>query len=81
MCDQIPHAMPQVQAGNIKLFAIATPERSPALPHVPTTIEAGLPEFQASGWNAMFAPKGTPPDDRGQAGRCREPGPRRSAHA
>jgi tripartite-type tricarboxylate transporter receptor subunit TctC len=60
MCDQIPHAVPQVQAGSIKLFAIATPERSPALPHVPTTIEAGLPEFQASGWNAMFAPKGTP---------------------
>jgi tripartite-type tricarboxylate transporter receptor subunit TctC len=30
------------------------------LPDVPTTIEAGLPEFQASGWNALFAPKGTP---------------------
>jgi tripartite-type tricarboxylate transporter receptor subunit TctC len=62
MCDQIPHAVPQVQAGNLKLYAIATPERSPALPDVPTTIEAGLPKFQASGWNAMFAPKGTPPE-------------------
>lgn len=60
MCDQIPHTAPHVQAGTIKAYAIATPERSPAMPRVPTTIEAGLPDFQASGWNAMFAPRGTP---------------------
>ena len=30
------------------------------LPDVPTSKEAGLPEFQASAWNALFAPKGTP---------------------
>jgi tripartite-type tricarboxylate transporter receptor subunit TctC len=30
------------------------------LPDVPTTAEAGLPNFQVSAWNAMFAPKGTP---------------------
>ncbi|HEV7260197.1 MAG TPA: tripartite tricarboxylate transporter substrate-binding protein [Bosea sp. (in: a-proteobacteria)] len=60
MCDQIPHTVPQVLAGNIKAFAIATPERSPAIPNVPTTAEAGMPAFVASGWNAMFAPKGTP---------------------
>jgi tripartite-type tricarboxylate transporter receptor subunit TctC len=29
---------------------------------VPTTAEAGLPEFQAQAWNAVFAPKGTPPE-------------------
>lgn len=60
MCDQIPHTVPQVIAGNIKAFAIATPERSAAIPNVPTTAEAGMPQFVASGWNAMFAPKGTP---------------------
>jgi tripartite-type tricarboxylate transporter receptor subunit TctC len=60
MCDQIVNAVPQVKGGNIKAYAIATPERNPALPDVPTTKEAGLPEFQASAWNAMFAPKGTP---------------------
>ena len=32
----------------------------PSLPNVPTSKEAGLPEFQASAWNALFAPKGTP---------------------
>lgn len=60
LCDQIPHTVPQVAAGTIKALAIATPERSPAMPNVPTTSEVGLPGFQASGWNAMFAPKGTP---------------------
>ena len=43
-----------------KAYAIATPKRNPALPDVPTTREAGLPEFQVSAWNALFAPKGTP---------------------
>ena len=60
MCDQIVNAVPQIQGGTIKAYAIATPERNPALPDVPTTKEAGMPEYQASAWNAMFAPKGTP---------------------
>lgn len=60
MCDQIVNAVPQVTGGTIKAYAIATPERNPALPDVPTTKEAGMPEYQASAWNAMFAPKGTP---------------------
>jgi tripartite-type tricarboxylate transporter receptor subunit TctC len=60
MCDQIVNAVPQVQAGTIKAYAVATPQRNPALPDVPTTIEAGLPDYQTSAWNALFAPKGTP---------------------
>lgn len=60
MTDQIVNVAPQIQAGNIKAYAIATPERSPALPDVPTTREAGLPEYEVSAWNAVFAPKGTP---------------------
>jgi tripartite-type tricarboxylate transporter receptor subunit TctC len=60
MCDQIVNIVQQVQSGQIKAYAIGTPERSPALPNVPTTKEAGLPEFQAQAWNALFAPKGTP---------------------
>lgn len=61
MCDQIVNAVPQINAGTIKAYAIATPERNPSLPNVPTTTEAGLPKFQAQAWNAMFAPKGTSP--------------------
>jgi len=61
-CDQIVNLVPQIQAGNIKTFALAMPERSPSLPNVPTTTEAGLPEYQVSAWNAIFAPKGTSPE-------------------
>jgi len=60
MCDQIVNAVPQVQAGAIKAYAVATPERNPALPDVATTKEGGLPEYQVSAWNALFGPKGTP---------------------
>jgi tripartite-type tricarboxylate transporter receptor subunit TctC len=62
MCDQIVNLTEQIKAGTIKAYAIAMPERSPALPDVPTTREAGLPDFQVTAWNALFAPKGTPRD-------------------
>ncbi|CAH1654415.1 Tripartite-type tricarboxylate transporter receptor subunit TctC [Hyphomicrobiales bacterium] len=62
MCDQIVNLVPQIQAGTIKAYGVAIPERSPSLPDVPTTKEAGLPEYQVSAWNAIFAPKGTPQD-------------------
>jgi tripartite-type tricarboxylate transporter receptor subunit TctC len=62
MCDQIVNLVEQVRGGSIKAYAIATAERSPALPNVPTTKEAGLPEYQVSAWNALFAPKGIPQD-------------------
>jgi tripartite-type tricarboxylate transporter receptor subunit TctC len=60
MCDQIVNAVPQINGGAIKAYAVATPDRNPSLPDVPTTKEAGLPAFQAQAWNAIFAPKGTP---------------------
>ena len=60
MCDQITNVVPQVNGGTIKAYAVATPERSPSLPNVPTSAEGGLPNYQASAWNALFAPKGTP---------------------
>ena len=62
MTDQIVNVVSQIQAGTIKAFAIATPARSPALPNLPTTKEAGLPTYEVSAWNAIFAPKGTPAD-------------------
>ena len=61
-CDQIVNLVPQIQAGSITALAIATEKRSEVLKDVPTTKEAGLPEFQVSAWNAIFAPKDTPPD-------------------
>ena len=60
MTDQIVNVAPQITGGNIRAYAIATPERSPALPGIPTTKEAGLPDYEVSAWNAVFAPKGLP---------------------
>ena len=60
ICNAIPDSIQHVQSGTAKGYAISTAERSPALPKVPTSKEAGLPEFDASAWNALFAPKGTP---------------------
>jgi tripartite-type tricarboxylate transporter receptor subunit TctC len=57
MCTDVLGAAPQLQAGTIKAYAIAAAARSPALPNLPTTREAGLPEFQVSAWNALFAPR------------------------
>ena len=60
LCADATTAAPQLEGGKIKAYAIASPQRNPILPKVPTTIEAGLPEFQTSAWFALFAPKGTP---------------------
>ena len=60
VCGDVLTAAPQLQARTIKAYAIAAPARSPVLPDVPTTAEAGLPEFEASGWFGLFAPRATP---------------------
>jgi len=59
MVDQSLNVIPQIQAGTIKVYAIAAPERLASLPDVPTTGEGGV-DFIFSAWNAMVAPKGTP---------------------
>jgi tripartite-type tricarboxylate transporter receptor subunit TctC len=62
VCDQTVAIVPQIQAGTIKGLVAAVPQRVPVVPDVPTSTEQGLPEFQVTGWNALFAPKGTPKD-------------------
>ncbi len=60
MCADIVTGGPQLEPGRIKVYAIASAARNPAMPNVPTTTEGGLPAFQASAWNGLFAPKATP---------------------
>src|SRR5712672_772327 len=60
VCDPTPDIVQQLQGGTLRVYAIASPTRSPILPDVPTTIEAGLPEFQVIAWYGCFAPRGTP---------------------
>jgi tripartite-type tricarboxylate transporter receptor subunit TctC len=52
----------QVQSGALRALAVAAPERSKAVPNVPTAGEAGLKGYEVSTWYALFAPKGTPAD-------------------
>ncbi|MGB7035238.1 MAG: tripartite tricarboxylate transporter substrate-binding protein, partial [Xanthobacteraceae bacterium] len=49
-----------LQAKGAKALAVAGPNRLEILPDTPTTKEAGLPQYQVSGWFALLAPKGTP---------------------
>jgi tripartite-type tricarboxylate transporter receptor subunit TctC len=48
------------RAGKIKILAAASPKRVPAAPEIPTTAEAGMPDFVAEMSFAIFAPRGTP---------------------
>jgi tripartite-type tricarboxylate transporter receptor subunit TctC len=53
-------ALPQVKEGRLRLIAVTTPKRTPALPDIPTIAEAGVPGYEFTGWMGMFAPAGTP---------------------
>ena len=53
--------LPQVQAGVVKALAVSSDKRNPALPEVPTAIEAGVPGYNVASWNALAAPAGTSP--------------------
>jgi tripartite-type tricarboxylate transporter receptor subunit TctC len=55
-------AMPQMQAGRLRVIAVAAHERLAQLPDAPTMAEAGLPDFEVSSWNGLFAPAKTPPE-------------------
>ncbi len=61
MVDQSLNVIPQIKSSTIKVYAIAAPARIEALPDVPTTKELGV-DFIFSAWNAMVAPKDTPPE-------------------
>ncbi len=52
----------QVKAGNMRALAVTSLERSPLLPEIPTTDEAGLPGFQLEAWFGLLASSHTPPE-------------------
>lgn len=53
-------AMPQVNAGRLRVLAVTTSGRTSLLPAVPTVAESGYPGFEAISWQAVLAPAGTP---------------------
>ncbi|HYZ33984.1 MAG TPA: tripartite tricarboxylate transporter substrate-binding protein [Crenalkalicoccus sp.] len=62
MCDQSTNTTEQIKSGAVRAYAATTEQRIPALPDVPTSKEAGLPEFAVTVWHGLYAPKGTPPE-------------------
>src|SRR3546814_960847 len=55
-----PAVVGHLQAGAVKALAIASAERHPMLPDVPTTAEAGIEGFELEAWFGLYAPAGTP---------------------
>lgn len=61
MFQLIPGIAGQVKGAKVRAIAVMAPQRSPALPDVPTTAELGQPRLLSSTWFALLAPKGTSP--------------------
>jgi tripartite-type tricarboxylate transporter receptor subunit TctC len=56
----VPQALPHVQGGRLRAVAVTTPERSPAVPEVPTVAEAGVAGFEVTVWYGILATGRTP---------------------
>ncbi len=60
MCDQTTNTASPIQSGDIKGYAVTTPEPVEALPDLPTTAEAGLPDVEVTVWHGLYVPADTP---------------------
>jgi tripartite-type tricarboxylate transporter receptor subunit TctC len=58
----IAAALPPVRTAKLRALGVTAASRSPELPNVPTIAEAGVPGYEAAGWNALLAPRATPRD-------------------
>jgi tripartite-type tricarboxylate transporter receptor subunit TctC len=62
VCDAAASVTQAIDDKLVKGLVVGSTVRLATLPDLPTSAEAGLPEFEAQGWNGLFAPKGTPPE-------------------
>jgi tripartite-type tricarboxylate transporter receptor subunit TctC len=62
VCDAAASVSQPIDDKLVKGLVVGSTVRLATLPELPTSAEAGLPEFEAQGWNGLFAPKGTPPE-------------------
>ncbi|MCR0984816.1 Bug family tripartite tricarboxylate transporter substrate binding protein [Roseomonas populi] len=58
----LPTALPQGEAGTVKILAVAGEKRSALKPDIPTVAESGVPGFGVRSWTAAFAPRATAPE-------------------
>lgn len=68
MAGQVPvffaslaSSLPYIQGEKLRAIAVTGKARSPVLPQLPTVAESALPGYEVYEWNAIFAPRGTPP--------------------
>ena len=59
--DTLTTSVPIYRGAKVKILAVGSAERSPAIPEVPTVAEFGFPGFRSVTWFAIVAPPGTPP--------------------
>ena len=64
MCDQTTNTANQIEAGDVKAYAVTTAERIERFPDLPTVAESGVEGFEVTAWHALWAPTGTPDDIR-----------------
>ena len=62
MAESIPQAAAYHKQGKVRALAVTSRERNPALPDIPTAIEAGLKDFEVVGFYGFLAPAGLPKD-------------------
>ena len=57
----MPTVLPLIEAGRLRALGVASATRAEALPHLPTIAESGMPGFDVTSWQGVFAPGRTPP--------------------
>jgi len=60
MFTTAPSALGQIKGGRLKVLAVTSAKRIPALPDVPTMVESGFPRSVSGSWQGIFVPRGTP---------------------
>ena len=60
MIDVMPAAYPHAESGKIRALAVTTKAPVPSVPHLPTLDSSGVPGFELSAWDGIWAPAGTP---------------------
>ena len=58
----LPAVVPQIRGGKVRAIGLASKQRNPAVPDVPTLIEMGLADFDVGTWSGLVGPKGMPAD-------------------
>jgi len=53
-------ALPQIRAGTVRALGVSTRKRLVVAPEIPTIAEAGLSDYEVTGWNGVLAPANTP---------------------